>query len=79
MGAEMRREYHRRPKHVSLVTFAFISEPLGLINWKTAHVEGGHVIVQTHHWTDQDGHLNPSGVGAVQIDLDGGLKLTNLP
>ncbi len=79
MSAEMRREYHRKPKHVALVTFAFVPEPLGLIEWSTAHVEDGHVIVRTRHWTDRDGHSNPSGPGMVRIDLEGGLKLTNLP
>jgi hypothetical protein len=79
MDAEIRREYHRNPKQVSLVTFAFISEPFGLVDWKTAHVEGSHVIVQTRHWTDRDAHSDPSMTGTIQIDLDGGLKLTNLP
>jgi hypothetical protein len=79
MEAEMRRGLHLRPKHVALVTFAFISEPLGLIDWKTAKVESGHVLVQTRHWTDRDGRANPSGAGVVRIDLDDGLKLTSLP
>jgi hypothetical protein len=79
LESETQREPHRKPKRVSLVTFAFIPQPLGLIDWKTAKVEAGHVLVQTRHWTRGDGHANPTGRGVVRIELDGGLKLMNLP
>jgi hypothetical protein len=74
------REFnHQSLKHVAIVTFSFVPEPFGIIDWDTAQVKDGYVLVQTRHWTDRDGHANPSGPGMVRIDLQGGIKLTNLP
>ena len=70
---------HRPLKHVALVTFAFIPEPLGLPDWTGARIEDGHVVVPTRHWAEGGGHANPSKPGTIRIDLDGGLRLSNLP
>ena len=77
--AERRHETGHRSKRVALVEFKLVSKPFGLIDWPTARVVDGHVLVGTRHWIAGDGHADPSGPGTVRIDLPGGMRLANLP
>lgn len=74
----MRREAGRRSKHVALVKFKLVSRPFGMIDWPTARVVDGYVLVRTRHWIAGDGHADPSGPGMLRIDLPGGMRFTNL-
>ncbi len=63
--AEIRQETGRRPKHVDLVEFKLVSKPFGMIDWPTARVVDGHVLVRTRHWIAGDGHMYPRAASAA--------------